>query len=237
MAANITSRTAALGVAAAVSIGAGTAAAEAAGALKGSPEAVRVTQQVLAHAGQLQALHWRQRGDQWECPADDGPIVGPSVARPERDCHRAVVSFDENLRNGLIVGSLTTTTAPGMAAQAELVTSAGDWTRTGSSRCWDPQGEDFRKTPAFSYAGETLSITGQTPSVISLRGVKPGYRETDTIDAHTFAVREIEEWVPSFGGTARLVATFDEPAHTFGLPTHPHRICSGIVRFPPQRGR
>src|SRR6185312_7342169 len=114
---------------------AGTAAAEAAGALKGSPEAVRVAQQVLAHAGQLQALHWRQSGDQWECAADDGRIVGPSGARPERDCHRAVVTFDENLRNGLIVGSLTTTTARGMPTKAELLTSAPHCTRTGRSRC------------------------------------------------------------------------------------------------------
>lgn len=231
------SRMTALGVAAAVAIGTCAAVAEAAGALQGSPAAVGVAKQVLAHASQLKALEWRQSGDQWECPADATPIVGPSVKRPAGDCHRATVTFDENLRNGLVVGSLTSTTAPGMADQAELVTSGGDWTRTGRSRCWDAQGPDFRQVPAFSYAGEKLSIAGQTSSVISLRGVKSGYRETDTIDAHTFAVREIEEWVPAFGGTARLVATFAEPTRAFTLPTHPRRICSDIVRFPPQRGR
>lgn len=231
------SRTAVLAVAAAVGIGAGAAIADAAGALTGSPAAVRVAHQVLAHASHLQALQWRQSGDQWECPANDGPIVGPSVTRPERDCHRATVTFDENLRDGVIVGSLTTTIAPGMAAQAELVTPSGDWTRTGSSRCWDPQGVDFRRIPAFSYAGEKLSIAAPAPGVISLHGIKPGYREVDSIDPQTFAVREIEEWVPSFGGTAHLVATFDEPTRTFGLPRQPHRICSDIVRFPPQRGR
>jgi hypothetical protein len=237
VAGHILSRTTALGAAAAVGIAAGAAVAEAAGGLEGSPAAVGVARQVLAHASHLKALEWRQSGDQWECPADDAPIVGPSVKRPERDCHRATVTFDENLRNGVIVGSLTSTTAPGMAAQAELVTAGGDWTRTGRSRCWDVQGSAFRQIPAFSYTGEKLSIAGQTSSVISLRGVKPGYRETDTIDAHTFAVREIEEWVPAFGGTARLVATFAQPARAFTLPTRPRRICSDIVRFPPQRGR
>jgi hypothetical protein len=237
MAGHILSRHTALGLAVAVVIGAGAAAADAAGTLKGSPAAVRVAQQVLAHARHLNALEWHERGDEWACPADGGPIVGPALKRPEPDCHRATVTFDENLRHGVIVGSLTSTTAPGMAAQAELVTPAGDWTRTGSSRCWDPQGVDFRRIPAFSYAGERLSITGETSSVISLRGVKPGLRETDTIDARTFAVREIDEEVPAFGGTARLVATFAEPSHMFGLPTKPRHLCSGIVRFPPQRAR
>lgn len=236
MAGHILSRCTALGLAAAVGIGAGAAVADAAGGLRGSSEAVHVAQQVLAHARHLEALQWRQSGDQWECPADGGPIIGPAVKRPEHDCRRAIVTFDENLRNGVIVRSMTTTTAPGMAAQAELVTLAGDWTRTGRSRCWDPQGVDFHQIPAFSYAGEKLTIAAETPSEISLHGVKPGLRETDTIDARSFAVREIREWVPAFGGTARLAATFTEMTRTFALPTRPGRICSGIVRFPPQRG-
>ena len=79
---------------------------------------------------------------------------------------------------------------------------------------------------AFSYSGERLSITARTPSVISLRGVGPGYRETDTIDAHTFSVREVVVRVPALGGTAELVADFAEMTRAFALPKKPRRVCS-----------
>ncbi|HEX3688305.1 MAG TPA: hypothetical protein VHV28_01370 [Solirubrobacteraceae bacterium] len=235
MARHILSRGTALGAAAAIAAGA--AGAQAAGALRGSPAAVRVAQRVLAHARQIEALRWRQRGDQWECPSQDGPIVGPAVKRPGSDCRRAIVTLDENLRNGVIVRSLATTTANGIPAHTELVTAAGDWTRTGHARCWDAAVADLRPIPAFSYTGEKLSIAAETPSVISLRGVTRGFREIDAIDAGTFAIREIDERVPSFGGTAQLVATFTEMARPFALPAHPGHICSDIVRFPPQRAR
>ena len=67
--------------------------------------------------------------------------------------------------------------------QTELVTSAGDWTRSSRERCWDAQGAGLVNMPAFSYAGEKLSIVARTPNVITLRGIGTGYRETDTIDA------------------------------------------------------
>jgi hypothetical protein len=233
MAGRITRRAAALGIAAAVTIAAGAAVAAAAGGLEGAPAAVRLAQHVLTHARHLAALQWRQAGDQWECPASGGPIVGPAVKPPARNCRRAVVTFDENLRDGLIVRSLTTTAATGTATRTELVTGAGDWTRAGTARCWDAEGAGDIKMPAFSYTGEKLSITARTPSVISLHGVGPGYRETDTIDAHTFAVREVDVRVPAFGGTAELMAGFAEMARPFALPKKPRHVCSDIVRFPP----
>ncbi|HXD68160.1 MAG TPA: hypothetical protein VNV17_26280 [Solirubrobacteraceae bacterium] len=232
MAGRIVSRAAALGVAVAAAIGAGGAVAAGAGGLEGSPDAVRLAQHVLTHARHVAALQWRQGGDQWECPASGGPIVGPAVNRPARNCRRATVTFDENLRHGLIVRSLTTTVATGMATRTELITGSGDWTRAGRARCWDAEGAGLINTPAFSYAGEKLSITAQTPSVISLHGVGPGFRETDAIDAHTFAVREVDVRVPAFGGTAKLVATFAEMARPFALPRKPSRVCPEIVRFP-----
>jgi hypothetical protein len=233
MAGRIVSRAAALGVALAVGIAAGTTVAAAAGGLEGSPSAVRLAQHVLTHVRHVASLQWRQSGDQWECPASGGPIVGPAVKRPAPNCRRAVLTIDENLRNGLIVRSLTTTTATGTATRTELVTEAGDWTRAGTARCWDAEGAGDINIAAFSYTGEKLSITGQTPSVISLHGVGPGYRETDTIDAHTFAVREVDVRVPAFGGTAELVADFAEMTRPFALPKKPRHVCSDIVRFPP----
>jgi hypothetical protein len=237
MAGRIVSRTAALGVAVAVGIGAGGAVAAGAGGLEGSPAAVRLAQHVLAHARHVAALQWRQGGAQWECPASGGPIVGPAVNRPEHNCRRATVTFDENLRDGLIARSLTTTTATGMATRTELITGGGDWTRAGTARCWDAQGAGPINTPAFSYAGEKLSITARTPSVISLHGVGPGFRETDAVDARTFAVREVDVRVPASGGTAELVATFAEMARPFELPRKPRRVCPQIVRFPPPGSR
>jgi hypothetical protein len=234
MAGRFVSRAAALGVAVAVGIGAGAAVAAGAGELEGSPVAVRLAQHVLTHSRHLAALQWRQGGAQWECPASGGPIVGPAVKRPAHNCRRASVTFDENLRDGLIVRSLTTTIATGMATRTELVTGGGDWTRAGTARCWDAAGAGLINTPAFSYAGEKLSITARTPSVISLRGVGPSYRETDAIDAHSFAVREVDVRVPAFGGTAELVATFAEMTRPFALPRKPPRVCPEIVRFPPQ---
>jgi hypothetical protein len=232
MAGRITSRAAALGIGVAVAIAAGATVAAAAGGLEGSPAAVRLAQHVLTHARHLAALQWRQAGDQWECPASGGPIVGPAVKRPARNCHRAVVTFDENLRDGLIVRSLTKTTAAGTSTRMELVTGAGDWTRAGTARCWDAEGAAAINTPAFSYTGERLGIAARTPSVISLRGVGPGFRETDTIDALTFAVREVDVRVPALGGTAELVANFAEMARPFALPKKPRHVCSEIVRFP-----
>ena len=229
-------RASALGIAVAVAIGAGAAVAAGAGSLKGSPAAVRVAQQVLAHIRHVTAVQWHQTGDQWECPASGTPVLGPAVKRPARNCHRATVTIDENLRHGLIVQSLETTVAPGAATSAELVTEAGDWMRSGKAGCWDAEGAGIIEMPAFSYTGEKLSITARTPDVISLRGVASSYRETDAIDAHTFAVREIDEHVPAFGGTADLVAGFVEMAHPFALPEQPRHVCSDIVRFPPQGG-
>lgn len=223
----------AVAVALAVAIGAGAAVAAGAGGLQGSPAAVRVAQQVLAHIRHVTAVRWHQTGDQWECPASGGPVLAPAVKRAAPNCHRATVTIDENLRHGLIVRSLETTVAPGMATAAELVTDAGDWMRSGSARCWDAEGAGIIEVPAFSYTDEKLSITARTPDVISLRGVASSYRETDAIDAHTFAVREIDEHVPAFGGTADLVAGFAEMTRAFALPKQPRHICSDIVRFPP----
>ena len=237
MAGRIVSRAAALGIAVSTGIGAGGAVAAGAGELEGSPAAVRLAQHVLAHARHVAALQWRQGGAQWECPAPGGPIVGPAVNRPAHNCRRATVTFDENLRDGLIVRSLTTTHSAGIATRTELITGGGDWTRAGTARCWDAQGAGLINTPAFSYTGEKLSITARSPSVISLHGVGPGFRETDAIDAHTFAVREVDVRVPAFGGTAKLVATFAEMARPFALPRKPSRVCPEIVRFHPQGPR
>jgi hypothetical protein len=226
------SRATALGVAASVGIGAGAAVAAGTRALRGSPAAVSAARDVLAHARHVAAIQWRQDGDQWACPTAEGPIVGPSVKRPAADCRRATVAIDENLRHGRIVRSLTTTTAPGMATSTALITASGDWIRSGRSRCWDAEGAGAVGLAPFSYTGEKLSILARTPSVISLHGVGTGFRETDTIDAHTFAVQEIDEHIAAFGGTATLVATFAETEHRFALPMRPRHVCSDIVRFP-----
>jgi len=226
-----------LAVAVAVSIGAGAAIADAAGALKGSPAAVHVAQQVLAHARHVPAIRWSEGGDQWECPSPDGPIVGPALKRPERNCRRAVMTFDENLRNGRIVRSLSTTTAPGLATARELVSAAGAWTRAGRAHCWDAEGAGLVNSPAFTYRGERLTITARTPEVITLRGVGGGVRETDAIDAHTFAVREVDLRIPGVSGTAELVGRFDDMTRHFALPRRPRHVCSDIVRFPPHPPR
>jgi hypothetical protein len=231
------SRASALGIAVAVGIGATAAVATGAGRLQGSPAAVRVAQEVLAHTRHVAALTWRQTGDQWECPASGGAVVSPAVKPPARNCRRATVTFDENLRNGVIVRSLLTVAARGIATQTTLVTRDGDWMRSGKARCWDSEGAAVINLPAFSYSGEKLSIVGRTPDVISLRGVARGYRETDAIDARTFAVREVDERVPAFGGTADLVASFAEMTRPFALPNEPRRQCSDIVRFPPRGAR
>jgi hypothetical protein len=230
-------RASALGIAAAVGIGAAAAVAEGAGRLEGTPAAVRVAQEVLAHTRHVVSLQWRQSGDQWECPASGGPVVGPAVKRPARNCRQATVTYEENLRNGVIVRSLSTLAARGIATQTTLVTRAGDWMRSGKARCWDSEGAAVINLPAFSYTGEKLSIVARTPDVISLRGVARGYRETDAIDARTFAVREVDERVPVFGGTADLVASFAEMTRPFALPNQPRRQCSDIVRFPRQGAR
>jgi hypothetical protein len=226
------SRATALGVAASVGIGAGAAVAAGTGGLKGSPAAVSVARSVLAHARHVAAIQWRQGGDQWACPTPEGPIVGPSVKRPAPNCRRATVAIDENLRNGRIVRSLATTTAKGMATSTDLITGSGEWLRSGRSRCWDAEGAGAVGLAPFSYAGEKLSIVARTPNVISLHGVGTGFRETDAIDAHTFAVQEIDEHIAAFGGTATLVATFAEMGHRFALPRRPRHVCSDIVRFP-----
>jgi hypothetical protein len=226
-----------LAVAVATAIGAGAAFAEAAGELHGSPAAVGVAQRVLAHVRHVTAIHWQQGGDQWECPSADGPIVGPALRRPEPHCHRATVSFDENLRNGRIMRSLATTTARGLATQTELVSRAGAWTRTGGARCWDAEGAGLVGVPAVTYTDERLTITARTPDVITLRGVGGRVWESDAIDAHTFAVREVTLRIPAIGGTATLVGRFAEQTRPFSLPRRPRRVCSEIVRFPPQPGR
>lgn len=230
-------RTTVLGIAVAVAIGAGAAIADAAGALKGSPAAVHVAQQVLAHARHVAAIHWSQGGDQWECPSPDGPIVGPALKRPERDCRRATVTFNENLRDGRIMRSLSTTTAPGLATDTELVSRAGAWMRSGSARCWDAEGAGLVNVPAFTYKGERLSITARTPDVITLRGVGGGVREIDAIDADTFAVREVDLRIPGISGTAELVGRFANMPRHFALPRRPRHVCSDIVRFPPRPAR
>jgi hypothetical protein len=230
-------RALALLAAIAVAVGAGAVVAETAAGLAGSPAGVRVAERVLAHYRQVAAVRWTQGGDQWECPSPDGPIVGPSVKRPARNCRRATVTFEENLRNGRIVRSIGTTTGAGLARQTELVSRAGDWLRTGSARCWDTQGAGVINISAFSYTGERLSIAAQTADVITLRGVGQGFRETDAIDPHTFAVREVHQRVPGFGGTATLVARFTELTRPFTLPMRPRHVCSDIVRFPPQPRR
>jgi hypothetical protein len=226
-----------LGVALAMAIGAGAAIADAAGALRGSPAAVRVAQHVLAHARHVAAIRWSQGGDQWECPSPDGPIVGPAVKRPERDCRRAIVTFDENLNHGRIMRSLSTTTAPGLATDTELVSRAGAWMRSGGAHCWDAEGAGLVNVPAFTYQGERLSVTARTSDVITLRGVGGGVRETDAIDAHTFAVREVDLRVPEIRGTAELVGRFAELTRHFALPRRPRHVCSDIVRFPPHPAR
>jgi hypothetical protein len=228
------SRASALGVAVGAAIAAGAAVAEGAGSLEGSPAAVHVAQHVLAHARHVTALEWHQTGDQWECPASGGPIVGPAVKRPGRQCRRATVTFDENLRNGLIVRSLSTISATGMATETALATAAGDWMRSGHAPCWDAEAAGPIELPAFSYTGEKLTITARTPDVISLHGVASRFRETDAIDARTFAVRAVDERVPALGGTADLVASFAEMTRPFALPQQPRHVCSDIVRFPPQ---
>ena len=227
----------ALGLVVAVGIAAGATVATGAGALKGSPAGVRVAEQVLAHSRHLTGLQWRQGGDQWECPSSGGPIVGPSAGRPAPNCRRATVTFDENLHDGRITRSQSTTTAAGLGTETELVTRSGDWLRSGRERCWDAQGPGVVNIPAFGYTGEKLSIIARTPSVITLRGIGRGYRETDAIDAHTFAVREVDERVPGLSGTATLVASFTEMTHPFALPAKPRRVCPDIVRFPPYPAR
>ncbi len=234
MAGHFARRASALGVTVAVAIGTGAAMAAEGGGLKGSPAAVRVAGQVLAHARHVTALRWRQSGDEWECPSSDGPIVGPARKRPARNCRRATVTFDENLRDGQIVRSESTTVADGLSTQTELVTRAGDWTHSSHERCWDAQGTGLVNIPAFSYTGEKLSIAGRPPGVITLHGVGVGFQETDTIDARTFAVLGVDERVPGFGGTAQLVASFAEMTRPFVLPMKPRRVCPEIVRFPPQ---
>jgi len=233
----IISHAPALGAVVAVGLGIGAARAAGGGGFRGSPAAVRVAEQVLAHSRHVTALQWRQGGDQWECPSDGGPIVGPAVGRPARGCRRATVTFDENLTDGRITRSESRTTAAGLATQTELVTQGGDWSRSGRERCWDSQSAGLVNTPAFSYKGERLSILAQTPSLITLRGVGDGFRETDTIDAHTFSVRVVDERVPEPHGSADLVARFTEMTRPFVLPEKPSRVCSDIVRFPPYPAR
>jgi hypothetical protein len=230
----IMSRAAALGVAVSMGLGAGAAVAAGPG-FRGSPAAVSVARNVLAHVRHVPAIHWRQSGDQWACPTPDGPIVGPSVKRPAPNCRRAIVTVDENLRNGRVVRSVATTTARGMATSTELTTGAGDWVRTGRARCWDAEGAGAVGLPAFSYTAEKLTIVARTSSVISLHGVGTGFRETDAIDAHTFAIDEITEHIAAFGGTATLVGTFADMGRPFALPKRPRHVCSDIVRFPSQR--
>jgi hypothetical protein len=225
------SRAAALGVAVSVGLGAGAAVAAGPG-FTGPPAAVSVARRVLAHVRHVTAIHWRQEGDQWACPTPEGPIVGPSVKRPAPNCRRAIVTVDENLRNGRIVRSVATTTAKGMATSRELTTGAGDWVRTGTARCWDAEGPGAVGGAAFSYNAEKLSIVARTASVISLHGVGTGFRETDAIDADTFAIKEIDERIASFGGTATLVGTFADMGRPFALPKRPRHVCSDIVRFP-----
>ena len=222
---------------AALALAAGAAVATGAGGLEGSPAAVRVAQRVLAHVRHIAAVRWIQTGDQWECPSPDGPIVGPAVTRPARGCRRATVSFDENLRHGAIVRSLSTMTAGGLVIESELVSGAGDWVRSRGARCWDAEGAAPGGIPAFTYTGERLSITARTADVITLRGIGQGFRESDAIDAHTFAVREVAERVPGAGGTATLVSHFADLARPVALPRTPHRVCPDIVRFPPYRAR
>jgi hypothetical protein len=232
------SRAAALGVAVAVGLGAGAAVAAGTGALKGSSAAVHVAQHVLTHVRHVAALRWQQTGDQWECPAggadSGGPVLGPAVRAPARDCRKATATIDENLRNGLILRSQSTITARGLPTETDLVTAAGKWMRLGRMPCWESEGAGVRNDPAFSYTGERLSIAARTPSIISLNGVASGYRETDAIDARTFAVRHIDERVPGFGGTADLVDSFAQLTRPFALPQKPRHVCSDIVRFPPQ---
>jgi len=230
-------RTPALAAVVAVVIGAGAAVAEGAGGLRGSPAAVRVAERVLAHVRQVAAVRWSQRGDQWECPSPDGPILGPAVRRPARHCRRIALTFDENLHHGTIMRSLTTMTAGGRVLQAELVSGAGDWVRSGRAPCWDAEGAVPGSSALFSYTDERLSITARTADVITLRGVGHGFRESDAIDAHTFAVREIDESVPGVGGTAKLVDDFAEMTRPMVLPRTPRHVCSDIVRFPPQPAR
>jgi hypothetical protein len=225
---------AAVAVAVVIGIGTGAPVAVGAGSLEGSPAAVHVAQHVVAHTRHVTALQWHQTGDQWECPDSGGPVLGPAVRRPGRNCRRATVTVDENLRHGLIVRSLETTIAPGMATATELVTGAGDWMRSGHARCWDAEGAGIIDTPAFSYTGEKLSVAAPISGVISLRGVGLRFRETDAIDARTFAVQQVDERVPAFGGTADLMASFTEMTHPFALPKQPRHVCSDIVRFPPQ---
>jgi hypothetical protein len=225
-------------VAVAATVGAGTAVTAAADGLTGSPAAVRVARQVLAHTRHVIALRWLQGGDQWECPSPDGTIVGPAPTRPSRDCRRAVLSFDENLRNGAILRSQSTMTVSGHLIQSELVSGAGDWVRAGRAHCWDAESAMPGHVSAFSYSGERLSITAQTARTITLRGTELGFQEIDTIDAHTFAVREVDERIRGAGdATARLVAHFTELPRPFALPTRPRHICSDIVRFPTQPAR
>ncbi|HEY1565992.1 MAG TPA: hypothetical protein VGF68_03210 [Solirubrobacteraceae bacterium] len=230
-------RTSVLAVTVATAIGAGAAPAEAGGGLTGSRAAVRVAQHVLAHIRHVTAIRWLQGGDQWECPSGGGPIVGPALRRPARNCRRATVSFDENLRHGRITRSVATTTARGLATESELVTSSGDWMRSGGAHCWEAEGAGLVNEPAFSYAGERLRISARTAHVITLRGAGGGVRETDAIDALTFAVREVDVRVPGIGGSAELVGRFSEQAHPFALPRRPRRVCSDIVRFPPHPSR
>ena len=224
-------------MATAIAIGAGAAIAAAAGGLTGSPAAVRVAHQVLAHVRHVAAIRWRQGGDQWECPSPDGPIVGPAVKRPARNCRRATISLDENLRNGRIMREQSITTASGLVTDTELISVAGAWTRRGSARCWDAEGGGLVNVPAFSYAGERLSVSARTPALITLRGVGQGVRETDAIDARTFAVREVDVRVPEIGGMAELTGRFTEQTHRLALPRRPRHVCSDIVRFPSQPSR
>jgi hypothetical protein len=216
----------------AIVVGAGAAMAGGAGAREGSRAADEVAHRVVTHSEHVAALTWRQQGDQWECPQSGGPLVTAAAKRPSPRCRRATVTFAENLRRGMIVSSLSTATAEGMPTHLDLDTAGGAWTRSGAARCWDSDGTASLNIPAFSYTGERLSIVARTPSTVSLRGVEPGFQEIDTIDAHTFTVRSIQEREPSQSGTAHLVAVFTEMAHHFALPRRPRHVCSDIVRFP-----
>ena len=76
----ILSRAPALGAVVAVGLGVGAAGAAGGGGFRGSPAAVRVAEQVLAHSRHVTALQWRPGGDPWECPSDAVQSSAPPSA-------------------------------------------------------------------------------------------------------------------------------------------------------------
>jgi hypothetical protein len=128
--------------------------------LTGTPSAVRLARQVLAHESRLAAVLWLEHSGVYDCPRSGSyRSTGPGDRPPSRACRPAAVRLAQNLRNGIIVSQLSTVTAPGLATKVELIDRSGNWLRDGARSCWQRLGAGQSTLPAFSYSGES-SPTG-----------------------------------------------------------------------------